>query len=118
MPSSIAKNNASPYSRFGGVDDRLGSGDGDGGAPVARLGSERDQFKKNFPGTDDDIPSESYAALYASTNGNGFMTPNVDSHIGSTPQENSYRTPSAAPGITADPYGIQGETEESEGVRR
>ncbi|PWN35708.1 uncharacterized protein FA14DRAFT_160742 [Meira miltonrushii] len=104
--------NAAPNAGFDG-DDLLGGG---GGAPAAPVDSERDQFEKQFPELDDDIPSEPHPAAHASTN--GFMAPNVGSNIGSGAQENSYRAPSVAPGVPADPYGLHGDDEEPEAVRR
>ncbi|MCO5549652.1 hypothetical protein L7F22_003125 [Adiantum nelumboides] len=96
---------------FGG-DDLLGGSV----APAAPVDSERSQFEKNFPELDDDVPSESYPAAHASTN--GFMAPNVGSNIASGAQDNSYRAPSAIPGVPADPYGVHGDDEEPEAVRR
>lgn len=108
-PTSTTTTNAAQSGAGFGSDDLLGGS----GAPVD---SERHQFEKNFPELDDDIPSESYPAAHASTN--GFMAPNVGSTIGSGAQDNSYRAPSVVPGVAADPYGVNGDDEEPEAVRR
>lgn len=109
-PTSTS-NAAAQSAGFDG-DDLLGGS----GAPAAPVDSERDQFEKQFPELDEDIPSESHPAAHGSTN--GFMAPNVSSHLGSGAQDNSYRAPSDAPGVPADPYGVHGDDEEPEAVRR